>query len=198
MRLKVFTAPAAEPVSSTEAKSQCRISISDDDTLITSLIKTARTDVELMTRRALITQTWDGYLDEFPGEDSLEIPLPPLQSITSIKYTTSDGVEHTFASASYYVDTISEPGRVVLNEGYSWPGDELRAANGVAIRFVCGYGASSSYVPEPVRQAMLLLIGHYYENREASSLGNDLNLIPRGVDELLGNYRIFDYAGEDD
>lgn len=197
MRLKVYTVPAAEPVSSTEAKLQCRIDITDDDTLITNLIEATRTDVELMLRRALITQTWDGYLDAFPAEDYLEIPLPPLSSITSIKYTTSAGVENTFASASYYVDTISEPGRVVLNSGYSWPGDELRAANGVVVRFVCGYGAAGTNVPEPIRQALLMLIGHYYENREATIYKNELVKIPMGVEALLSNYRIFDYAASD-
>ena len=183
--LTVYTEPAAEPVSLTEAKAHCRVDISDDDTLITSLITVAREVVEAIARRALVTQTLELTADEFPEGDTITVPRPPLQSVTSIKYTDEDETESTFSSDYYIVDTDSEPGRIVLKSDYSWPSDTLQAANGVRTRFVAGFGGAAD-VPQKYKQAVLLLVGHYYENREmAISTGAVPKEIPMGVAALL-------------
>jgi len=192
MALKIVTEPAAEPVTTAEAKSHLRVDISTDDTLIGSLITAARQMTEQITRRTLITQTWELTEDDWPGGDTIVIPLPPLQSISSIKYTDDDGVEATFGTANYVVDTMSEPGRVRLTSGASWPSDTLQELNGVTIRFVAGYGTAGSAVPQAMRQAMLMLLGHWYENREAVLLSGAIpKEIPFAVDALLWPYRIF-------
>lgn len=169
MPLKLFTAPTTEPVSSTEAKLHCRIDTSADDTLITMLIATARRTVESDTNRALITQTWELVLDAFPTSTQIRLPLPPLQSVSSIKYYTNatPSVETTFASTNYLVSTDDNyGGLIVLKDSASWPviTDPLEKG-AVRIKFICGYGAAAA-VPEIYKQAMLLLIGHWYENRE--------------------------------
>lgn len=181
--LKIATAPAEEPISLSEAKLHLRVDISDDDDLITSQIVTARRRAEKIAGRALVTQTWDYVLDAFPEGDTLEIPKPPLQSITSIKYYDEDGTEYTVDSGDYYVDTYGEPGRVVLKSSATWPSTTLREANGVIVRFVAGYGDAED-VPEEFKQAIYLLVGHFYENREAVS---DAKLLPTpdGVMALL-------------
>lgn len=167
--LKLITAPAVEPVSSTEAKLHCRIDTNADDTLITMLIATARRTVEADSGRALITQTWELVLDGFPASTKIRMPLPPLQSITHIKYYTNatPSVEATFASTNYLV-SVDDPygGLIVLKDSASWPSitDPLEKG-AVRIRFICGYGLAAA-VPEIYKQAMLLLIGHWYENRE--------------------------------
>ncbi len=170
-KLKIATAPASEPVLLAEAKAQCRVDGSTDDTLITGLIKVARLDAEGFLNRAIITQTWDLYLDAWPGKTFIEIPLPPLQSVTSIKYTDKNGVEATMAAGDYIVDTVSEPGRVYLKWDKSWPSVDLQVVNGIVVRFVAGYGLAAS-VPETIKQAILLQIGHYYENREDVLVSN--------------------------
>ena len=121
MALKLITAPATEPVTSTEAKSHLRVDTTADDTLIGTLITAARQHVEAHLRRALITQTWELVTDAFPVGDVLRLPLPPLVSVTSIKYTDEDGAESTFSSGLYVVDTDSTKGRVVLKNGETWP-----------------------------------------------------------------------------
>lgn len=179
MALKIATEPAVEPISSTEAKLQCRVDVATDDTLIASLITAARRAAEKILWRALCTQTWDLYLDAVPGEDELELPLPPLQSVTYVKYTPlSTGVAATFASASYSVDAVSEPGRIVLNDGYSWPSDTLVKVNGFNVRFICGYGVAAA-VPQEIKQALLLLIAYWYDNRDA------IGEVPAGIERLL-------------
>ena len=193
MALVLKTAPAAEPILPAEAKLHLRVDHDDEDTYISALIKTARHDAETITRRALITQTWELVMDDWPENDWFEIPLPPLQSVTSITYTDSDGAMHTLSAADYVVDTDSEPGRVRLVDGASWPTVELRPLSAIRVTFVAGYGDAGAAVPEPIRQAMYLLIGHYYENREAviNSTGANVQLLPLGVTTLLQTYRMF-------
>lgn len=185
MALTLITAPSVEPVTTAEAKAQVRVDINDDDTLIAAQIVAARIKAEGFLRRALVTQTWELVMDAFPGDRALEIPLPPLQSVTSIKYTDSNGNESTFSSGDYIVDTDSSPGRVVLKLDASWPGDTLQAANGVRVRFVAGYGNAGSDVPQHMRQAILLMIGHWYENREETVATGNIRTIPLGAESLL-------------
>lgn len=185
MALTVVTAPAVEPISSAEAKLHLRVDISDDDNLITALIQTAREVAEGIARRALITQTWKLILDEFPG-DEIVIPMPPLQSVASITYKDQDGSASTFSSGDYIVNTDTEPGKVVLGYGKSWPATTLYPTGAVTVQFTAGFGDASTDVPEKYRQAMLLLIGHWYENREAiATTGAVPKEVPFGVNALL-------------
>lgn len=159
-----------------------------DDTLLTALIQAAREYVEGYQNRALCTQTWELVLDSWPVRDYVELPKPPLQSVTSIKYKDSAGTESTWADTNYIVDPDSFLGRVVLADGISWPTATLYPAGGIRIQFVAGYGLAAD-VPQTTRQAMLLLIGHLYENREAST-ERALSEIPFGVKALLGMDRV--------
>lgn len=192
MALKISSAPSVEPVSSAEARAHLRVDTSDDDTLIGNLIKAAREYAEQVTRRALVTQTWELTLDEFPGEDEIEIPLPPLQSVTNVKYYDEDGVTvTTMSSADYVVDTYNEPGKIVLTSGSTWPSDTLREANGVIIKFVAGYGDAGANVPQAIRQAILLIVGHLYENRENEAvMQGTLQNVSMGAIALLWPYRV--------
>lgn len=193
MTLKLITAPAVEPLNiQTEVRPHVRVDFDDDDALLLMYAKTARQYLETHhLRRALITQTWDLYLDSFPG-DVITLPLPPLQSVTGVYYTPESGVEQTVSASSYYVDTVGEPGRVLLKNGYTWPSDTLQVANGVRVRFVCGYGAAGNNVPSPIRQAMLLTIGDLYENRENTVIAQGVTIqkLPNGAEMLLYPYRI--------
>ena len=116
----------------------------------------------------------------------MDFPRAPLQSLTSITYTDDAGATGTVAAANYVVDADSEPGRLALAAGGSWPGITLRAIAGVKLRFVAGYGDDPEDVPQGYKQAMLLLVGHWYENREAVI---STGAIPKGlslaVDALL-------------
>ena len=185
LTLKQATAPASEPITLAEAKLHLRVDFDDDDTLIAGQIVTAREVVEGIARRALISQSWDLVLDAFPGERYIELPLPPLQSVTSVIYVDEDGDEHTFSSTNYVVDTYREPGRLVLTSSASWPSDTLQETAGVRVRFVAGFGDDGDDVPAKYKQAILLMVGHYYEHREAVSDERLLETLPVGVQALL-------------
>jgi uncharacterized phiE125 gp8 family phage protein len=165
MSLKLITAPATNPVDSATVKAHLRVIGTSEDALI-DLYTTAATGaldgVNGLLGRCLVTQTWEYVLDSFPSPE-IKIPLPPLQSITSIKYIDTAGAEQTLDSARYAVDTASDPGWVVVDED-GWP-DTSDTANAVTIRFVAGYGAAAS-VPAPLRSAILLHVGDLFENRQ--------------------------------
>lgn len=178
MALKLKTPPATEPVTVQEVKDYLRITDTADDVLLNLLTSAIRQKCEAVTRRALVTQTWTLFLDGFPKRERnsapkegyfqlpvdhfdqvqsvIEIPRPPLQSITFIKtYDTANAVL-TFDITKVLVDAHSEPGRIALNQGQAWP-TNLRNLNSVEIEFVAGYGTASA-VPEAIKSGMLLWI----------------------------------------
>lgn len=168
MALILTTPPTTEPVTLSEAKLALRVDIDDDDTLIEFYISVARRWVEEVCRPrlALVTQTWKYVADEFPSSDTLELKVYPLISVTSVTYTDEAGVITTIPSTDYVVDAISEPGRIRLKSTASWPSVTLQVLNGFQVVFVAGYGGSGSSVPHELRQVILLLVAHQYENRE--------------------------------
>jgi len=189
MPLTLVTAPTVEPVTVTDIKSHLRIDTADDDTLLGVYITVARKWCEKFQNRAYITQTWNLILDDFPDGDVIEIPLPPLQSVSSITYYDTDDTAYTFSTDNYMVDTDSEPGRVVLKYAKTWPSITLRPANAVVIQFIAGYGGAASDVPEHIIHAIKMLVGHLYENRENTDIRNIVE-VPFGVKALLWADRV--------
>lgn len=166
-----------------------------ENSLLNSLITAARQYCETFQRRSYITQTWELWLDAFPSQNYIKIPLPPLQETPTppvVKYYDVNDTEATFSSSDYFVDTKSEPGRVVLNYSKVWPSTTLRPVNGVCVEYIAGYGDAASTVSKEVKQAMLLLIGALYEQREAiTTTGLNINTVPFGVNALLWQDRVF-------
>lgn len=186
MRLKLVTPPALEPVTTAEAKSHMRVDIGDDDGYIEDdLIPAARIYFEETAWRALITQTWRLNLDEWPESNEIELPRSPLQSVTSVVYKDADGTPATWPTSSYIVDTDSEPGRIVLADGESWPNVTLYPANPIVITFVAGYGNAASDVPAQMKRCIKLLIAHWYENREGTVGGTIIRDVPFAIDSLI-------------
>ena len=185
MGYRLVTAPGSYPVSTASAKAQCRVDHDDENTLIEGLIAAATDYVELYLGRALVSQTWELVLDDF--SDEILIGKGPVSSITSVKYYDPDGVEQTLSSSTYSFDATADPQRITLNPGYSWPSIDEGVAK-ITIRFVCGY----STVPAPIKQAMLLLIAQWYDNR-ADATDRPMIAMPNAVAALLTNYRNFSF-----
>lgn len=167
MTQRLITPPAVEPVSIETMKAFLRVDSSTDDALITSLIKAARERGEEISRRAFITQTWEVTIEEWPDELEMELPRPPLQSITSIKYIDLEDVEHTVDPALYYAVTKNEPAEVVFK---NIPGYSLRREGAITIQFIAGYGNAGTDVPERIKFAIQSLVAAWYENRESQEV----------------------------
>lgn len=163
-RLKLKTAPASEPVTAANVKLYTRIAHSVEDDLIDTWIAAAREEAQDYLKESFITQTWYAIFDEWPDE-VIELPMSPLQSVTSIKYYDTDDTEATYDSSNYFVDSVSEVGRIALNDNTDWPTTDLRPINGVIIEYITGYGDASA-VPSKIKNAIYLYCAYMYENRE--------------------------------
>ena len=95
---------------------------------------------------AYLPQTWDLWLDDWPCRDYISIPRPPMQSVASVKYYDTENVEHTMPATDYFVDVVSEPGRVSLGYSKLWPTETLRPANAVCVRFTAGFPSYTGVV----------------------------------------------------
>lgn len=188
MPLIIITPPASEPVTLAEAKLHCKVDGSDDDTLITALIISAREQAQHRLGRALITQTLEQVLAAFP--DGIKLPLPPAKTIVSVKYIDSAGILQTLDPAAYELDKDSSPGWLVPAYGLAWP--SARAVpNAVRVRYTAGYGAAAD-VPASIKSWMLLAIGTLYSQREVVITGTLVQDLPHYFfDGLLDPYRVY-------
>lgn len=193
---KIITVePAVEPVTYEEALSHLKISSFDEEndlliqTKLEGLIKAVRKNIEEIYGRALITQTWQVFLDYFPCENFITLPLPPLQTITSITYTDYLGVPTVFDPSNYIQDIVSEPGQIVLTYLNTWPVFTPQSVNAVMIEMICGYGDTAEDVPEPIKQGMLIAIADLWDNPGDLS-ERPINSI-KAADRLLSQYRIW-------
>lgn len=183
----LLTPPAFEPLSLADAKLYLRVMHDDDDGLITSLIATARGHVEGRTRRALITQTWRITRDAWPPDGRFMLPLAPAREIAAARVYDAEGVAHETDTQSFVVDQGAAPGVIAFAPWFvPVPG---RAAGGIELDVTFGYGAQASDVPEPLRQAVRLLLAHWYENRGVTAANGDSATMPAGADALLAPFR---------
>lgn len=188
MTLVLTAGPAVEPVTLAEAKAHLRVDGMAEDTLIASLIVTSRLHIETVLGLGLVTQAWTWLIDAWPDLAVLRLPMRPVQSIASVRIHAEDGSVLTLAPDAYVLDGNGAPARLVRRRGRAWPVPG-RAANGIEIAFVAGFGDAASQVPAPLRQAVLLLLAHWYENREPAELGSVAVPIPDEVSRLIAPYK---------
>lgn len=207
MNLQRISGPLHEPISADDLMMHSRIDSDAEYTYVQSLVSVAREHVEDELRQTLMPSVWELVLDAWPCVP-LALPRSPLRSIESIKYTDEDGVEATYSSSNYFVDTASLPGRLMLKPDSSWPTVTLQAIAGVKIRFNAGYAdpldatstpaqitAARNAIPMRARQAIRLIAAHLYENREEVTMGAGLTpaQLPLGVSRLLMPLRVIGF-----
>ena len=182
----LLTGPSAEPLTLAEAKNFLRVDISDDDDLIAALIAGARIHVEAETRRALITQTWRLVRDEWPADGRLRVLPAPLRSVTAARVRDAQNVAHAVDPQAFVVDTAGAA-LTFAPWAMAAPG---RAFAGIEIDVEAGYGDAAADVPEPLRQAIRLLVAQWYENRGISAAGQGVTQLPSNVSALIAPYRM--------
>ena len=189
---KVTTAPATEPITLAEAKSQCRIetSFTDDDTWLNTVITVVREQAEDLLNRALISQTITMVSNEF--EDVIELPQPPLVSVTSIKYYDSDNAQQTLAASEYQVNNYSEPGEITLASLSAWP-EVYERFDAVEIIYVTGY-ADAAAVPTSIKQGMLMMLTDLYDNRSQAGDPNGRSITRKSALSLLSLNKTQNYV----
>lgn len=157
------SAPASLAVSLDELKDHVHELSSDFDTLLTTTLEAAIKYVEGVLGRSLVTQTWQLSLDRFPGR-KIRLPMGPVASVTSIKYTPTNDTEQTYASSNYTVWTADDS--LSLKVGSSWPG-VIVEPGGITITYVAGQAVED--VPEELKLLVKLLAAHWYRHPEAAT-----------------------------
>lgn len=188
MRFSLITPPDAEPVCVEEFKAASRVDHDAEDTLIASYLLAARQHIEALCG-PIITQTMEMTMDRWPIGDTIVIGKPRATAINSIKHFAQDGSEETFSDLSYVTDFVSRHARIRLKGGHSWPSVALREINGVVVNFDAGW-ADAEAVPQDLKQSLILLAAHWYENREPIAQGQmGTQELPFAVSALIANHR---------
>lgn len=204
MGLKLITAPLHMPITLAEAKAHMRVDGTADDALIAGLIGSAVEAAQNITRRQLVTATYDYTLPGFPAATRgnplavLELPAPPLQAVTGVYYVDGTGAEQQLPCGSYVVDSYSLVPGLSPVVGTPWPAAR-DGANAVRVRFTCGWAMDATVSPpawtgpDSIKAWLLMRVATMYEQREAVAVGSGYAVadISRPfVDGLLDPYII--------
>ncbi len=177
----LLAGPATEPVTPAEAKAFLRVDDGAEDDLIATLVTAARLHVEATAGRALLTQTWRAVLDAWPAERAVRLPVMPLARLVAVTAYDAAGQAHALAPDQF--QTEPAPARLLLPpdiEGMP----VLRARLGIEIDYVAGYGDTAGDVPADLKQALLVLVGFWFEHRDSAGAAT-----PAGFDRLVVPYR---------
>jgi len=183
--MRVIEQPKLEPVSIAEVKTQLGIDDGLDDIVARRIVE-ARKFAEEYTGRALIAQTreirWDCFVDEHE--------LPSALSVVSVKYIDTDGVLQTLTPDQYELDTYPLIPFVQASDNVTWPSTYPKR-NAVRIQYTAGYGPKASDVEPLIREAMILLVGHWINNQPRIESGISISRVPFAVTDLLNHYRLY-------
>ena len=181
MDYEVREPPKAEPLTLDEVKVWLRTITGDtveDEPVIVPLIAAAREFAENVTGQALARETiaaWPEALTEM-----MRMPLGPVGNVLGVTLTLEDGTTRTIPDGDYIM--LSSDDLYVIR----MPDVRLRAVRPVEIVYTAGF----TELPKALRQAMLLLIAHWYTNREAVITGNVAAAeVPVAARTLLNQYK---------
>jgi uncharacterized phiE125 gp8 family phage protein len=198
MGLTITTPPTAEPVTLDEAKAHLRVDGTAEDAYITALIQAARAWVESWTTRQLVQAEYRWQIDRFPhkSQEALRLPRAPVASVDSIEYVDGGGTTQTFTD--YQADLAVEPGIILPDTNSQWPSVQTDKLNAVTVTFTAGYAPDDSQsptdpagnVPQGLKHAIMLLVGHWFEHRLSVGREGDAASMPQAVHFLCAPYRV--------
>ncbi|WP_421912736.1 head-tail connector protein [Mesorhizobium sp.] len=176
--------PQETPVSLDEVKLHCRADFDDDDMLLEGLIGAATAHLEKVLDMALVTQGWRQQFDSF---QCLRLAKGPVQDDGIIvEYRDAENVEQTLTGSAYYLLTDSMGSFVALEPGQAWPAISSRP-DAVSVSYVAGNDVEN--VEPALKTAILLHVGHLYQNREAVTVDAVSEFLPLGYEALIWPFK---------
>jgi uncharacterized phiE125 gp8 family phage protein len=186
MTYALTTPPSAEPLTLAEVKAHLRLDGADEDALLLSLIKTAREFIERETGLCLIAQSWRLYLDRWPRDGIIRILKSPVQAIQTVTVYSFDGAPLQVSLEDHLLDGAGRPARLWLKNTPVTG----RTVNGIEIDFAAGFGEAGTDVPDTLKRAMLIHVGHMFAFRGAISPDQQPAGIPEGYERLIALFRM--------
>jgi uncharacterized phiE125 gp8 family phage protein len=167
------------------------------DSDIEAYIRTAQEYVEEWTNLTLFQTTITAKWNRFPEApvEPLRLPAWPVSDVTSISYRNTDGTSVNLSKTTdVQLSLQSVPSFVQPLPNSEWPETQVDRVDAVTIVFVAGYGTTSATVPHRIRQAIKLLVGHWFKNREAVLTGTISKEIELAVHSLLNQIRVNEFT----
>jgi len=182
----LLVAPAAEPLSVAEAKNFLRVEQDDDDVLIGALIAAARNQIEALTRRGLLTQTWRLVLDRWPNDGRIAPKLAPLRAVSAARIYDAANNASAIDAGRFVINAAAD---AIAAPGWSVPAPGRDVA-GIELDVIVGFGDSAADVPDVLRHAVRTLVAHWYENRGLAAIGANVAMLPGSVSAMIASYRV--------
>jgi uncharacterized phiE125 gp8 family phage protein len=178
---------AAYPVTADEIKADLRIQHTNDDTRIAGLIAAATDFMDVPSGaigKALIHQTWALSVESYDPDNGIVIPVTPVSSITSIQYFDTENVSRTLTVSDFHLYGNQDRAWIKAKSGVVVPA-VFNRLDAITVTFVAGFSDSSVGVPSSIRQAISILIAHWYENPTGFATGTTVTELPFAVQSLI-------------
>ncbi len=185
MTYATITPPVAEPLTLAETKLHLRLDTDADDTVVTSLMATARHYLEQVTGLCLMSRTLRLYLDEWPEDQVILINRFPVQTLVAMTVYNAGGLPVQVSLQGHVLAGKAQPARLYVTD---MP-ETLRAINGIEVDFVAGFGTAATDVPDALKRAMLMHVAMMYELRGAVAADMQPGGIPDGYARLIAPWQ---------
>lgn len=185
--IKRTVKPAVLPVRLDESKMDLRVDGSIEDAQIESLIMAATSYMEApngVINKAFITQTWTLSTHCADRYGRIYLPVTPVQSIESITYYDGQNQQQTLPVSDFHLYGEEDWAYIIPKENKSWPPTYIRL-DAITITFKAGFGDDESAVPDSIRQAIRMLVVHWFENRGTVIVGESISALPMALQSLI-------------
>lgn len=206
MILRRLTVSDEPVISDPDARAALRIRHTAEAEVLGAKVAAAVEIIERRTGRTLRPTTLELLLDAppcfdpFAEEDgAIELKAHPIREVTSVEYRNEAGAWIEVPGDKYEWRPLQVGGEVYFFSSWSWPTLSSEHRDRVRVRFDAGYDITVEtgsgddpelLLPARVRELVLLLAGHLYENREATT-NTETYVLPLGLDMIRQELRIF-------
>ena len=186
MKNKLITEYSESQLQGLNLETRLKISESEEVALAKNLLRGALEAVYKSCNIVALNSVWECYFDDF--EDVLKLYPANVTEIVSVKYKDINGTQQTLSTADYQQDLVSRPARIIVNQNSVFPATD-ESTNNVVIQFRAGY-SSFDTMPEMLKVAIYMIVGHWYENRQDVVVGRTISQMPLASEYILEKYRV--------